>query len=169
MKVLVVYASKSGCTTSVAERIAEQLSKAGATVDVAAAEKAGSAADYDAVVVGSGVRAGQWHQAARTWVAQNADALKTRPVAFYTCGMMITQGAEKTDEVRAYTDALIAETGVEPIDIGLFPGWFEPKEFSLPERTILKLMKTPQGDFRDWDAIDAWSERIAPVLEGSTR
>lgn len=164
MKVLVVYGTKSGCTTGVAEEIGKTLSGRGASVDVVPAETAGHPGDYDAVVVGSGVRAGTWHEPVRTWVKSNADALKGRPVAFYTCGMMITQGAEKADEVRAYTDALVAEAGVEPVDIGLFAGWFEPKEFSFAERTILKLMKTPQGDFRDLPAIAEWTHDAAPKL-----
>ena len=164
MKVLVVYGTKSGCTTGVAEQIGKTLAERGATVDVAPAEKAGDPASYDAVIVGSGVRAGTWHEPVRSWVATNADALRTRPVAFYTCGMMVTQGAEKTDEVRAYTDALIAETGLEPVDIGLFAGWFEPKEFSFAERTIMKLMKTPQGDFRDLSAVSEWTRNTAGMM-----
>ena len=164
MKVLVVYGTKSGCTTGIAEQIGKTLAETGATVEVMPAEKAGDPGAYHAVVVGSGVRAGAWHEPVRTWVTANADALKARPVAFYTCGMMITQGAEKIDEVHAYTDALLAESGLEPVDIGLFAGWFEPKEFSFAERTILKLMKTPQGDFRDLPAIDKWTRGIAEKL-----
>lgn len=164
MKVLVVYGTKSGCTSGVAERIGRTLAAKGATVEVAPAQSAGDPGSFDAVVVGSGVRAGQWHEAVRTWVAQNAASLKSRPVAFYTCGMMVTQGAEKVDEVRGYTDSIISETGIEPVDIGVFAGWFEPKQFSFAERAIMKLMKTPQGDFREWDAIESWSGGIAPQL-----
>jgi menaquinone-dependent protoporphyrinogen oxidase len=70
----------------------------------------------------------------------------------------------KADDVRAYTDALLAETGVTPVEYGLFAGWNEPKQFSFVERTILKLMKAPQGDFRDWDAIDAWASDAADTM-----
>ncbi len=162
-KILVVYATKSGCTTGVAEKIAETLTAAGAQVDVAAAKEAGPAAGYDAVVVGSGVRAGQWHAAARTWVADNAEALKAVPVAFYTCGLAITD-PEKADEVYAYTKPLVEQTGVEPVAVGLFAGWNEPDAFPFAERLILKLMKAPQGDFRDLGAVAAWAQQVAPEL-----
>ncbi len=76
---------------------------------------------------------------------------------------MITQEG-KAEEVRAYTDPIVAATGIAPVDVGLFAGSFKPKEFSFAERTILKLMKTPEGDFRDWDAIDAWADEIIPAL-----
>jgi menaquinone-dependent protoporphyrinogen oxidase len=164
MKALVVYGTKSGCTTGIAEQIGRTLAEGGSTVDVVPAEKAGDPAGYDAVLVGSGVRVGKWHESVRSWVSGHADSLSSVPVAFFTCGMMITQGEEKVDEVRAYTDTLISETGLKPVDIGLFAGWFEPKEFSLAERTILKLMKTPQGDFRDLAAVSDWTRDASDKL-----
>ncbi len=101
-KVLVVYATKSGCTTDIAKKIGDTLAENGASVDVVPAEKAGGVAGYDAVVVGSGVRMGQWHSSARSWVTANADALKGLPVAFFTCNLTLAQEPEKVDEVRAY-------------------------------------------------------------------
>lgn len=163
-KVLVVYGTKSGCTKGVAERIGETLSARGANVEVVTAESLEDPTGFDAIVVGSGVRAGTWHPAAREWVGANADVLKKLPVAFFTCGLVITQGHDKESEVRAYTDALIAETGIEPISIGVFAGWNEPKEFSFLERSVMKLMKAPQGDFRDPAEIAEWAEGIAPRL-----
>jgi menaquinone-dependent protoporphyrinogen oxidase len=77
--------------------------------------------------------------------------------------MMITD-TSKAEEVRAYTDPILAAAGIKPVDVGLFAGWYEPAKFGFAERTILKLMKTPQGDFRDWAAIDAWAEKICPNL-----
>ena len=162
-KVLIVYATGTGCTAGIAERIGETLTAAGSTVEVASAKDALTAVGYDAVLLGSGVRAGSWHKAAKEWVAANADALKAIPVAFFTVCLTMAD-AEKADKVRVYTDALIAETGVEPVDVGLFAGWNEPKEFPFVERTILKLMKAPTGDFRDWDAIDAWTTEVAGKL-----
>ena len=163
-KVLVVYGTKSGCTAGVAERIGSALATAGVSVDVAPAEEKPDPAGYDGVIVGSGIRVGQWHAATKEWVAENADALKVRPTALYTVCLTIATEPEKADEVRAYTDPILAESGIEPIDIGLFGGWFEPKRFSFVERTVLKAMKAPQGDHRDWDAIDAWVAGIAPKL-----
>ena len=163
-RVLVVYATKSGCTEGIADRIAQTLGDAGATVEVLAAEDAGDPAGFDAVVVGSGVRAGQWHQSARSWVETHAKSLGEVPVAFFTCGLTMAEGPEKAGEVRAYTDPILEATGIEPVDIGLFAGWFEPRRFSFAERTILKMMKSPQGDLRDWDAIESWASAMGTRL-----
>lgn len=164
MKVLVVYGTKSGCTEGIADRIAQALQDAGVMVDVRPAESSPDPAGYFAVVVGSGIRAGRWHASARDWVVRYAEHLKTVPIAFFTCGLTTAQAPEKADEVRACTDSLIEETGVKPVDVGVFAGWHEPKAFPLIERTVLKLMKAPEGDFRDFDAIAAWARETAPRL-----
>lgn len=163
-KALVVYGTGSGCTAGVAERIGRAIADGGTTVDVVAAKDAPSPSGYDAVFIGSGVRAGNWHQAVKDYVTTNASALKERKVAFYTVCLTLATDPAKADDVRAYTDALVAETGVEPIDTGLLAGWNDPKRFSFIERTIMRLMRAPEGDFRDWVAIDAWAKATAPKL-----
>jgi menaquinone-dependent protoporphyrinogen oxidase len=163
-KILVAYATKTGCTAGIAEKIGETLAATGATVDVKSVKDRPDPAGYDAVLVGSGARMGKWHGSASKWVQANAPALKGEPVAFYTACLTMAREPDKADEVRAYTDPVIEESGVEPVDVGLFAGWFEPDKFGVAGRTVLKRMDTPTGDFRDWDAIAAWTEDVAPKL-----
>lgn len=163
-RVLVVYGTKTGCTAGIADQIGRTLAEVGASVDVKPVEDTPDASGYDAVVVGSGVRAGSWHGAVKTWVASSAEALKERPTAFFTACLTMAAEPEKADEVRAYTDPLVTETGVTPVDLGLFAGVNEPKKFSLPERLIMKAMKAPQGDFRDMDAVAEWTRGVAGKL-----
>ncbi|MCK8115091.1 flavodoxin domain-containing protein [Anaerosoma tenue] len=159
--VLVVYGTKTGCTAGIAEQIGAILVEAGLTADVHSVEKAPGPSGYRAVIVGSGVRAGSWHGAVKEWVTAHAEALTSRPVAMFTACLTIASDPDKADEVRAYTDPLLAETGITPIDIGLFAGMNEPKAFSLPERLIMKAMKAPQGDFRDYEAVAEWTRGVA--------
>ena len=163
-KVLVVYGTRTGCTAGVASKIAETLSAKGATVDVKSAADKPDPSAYDAVVVGSGIRMSNWHAPVKEWVAANADALKARPTAFFTACLTMATNPEKVDEVRAYTDPLTSETGVKPVDLGLFAGMNVAKKFSLPERLVMKMMKAPEGDFRDLAAVAAWAESAAPKL-----
>jgi menaquinone-dependent protoporphyrinogen oxidase len=163
-KVLVVYGTGSGCTIGVAQQIGKTLTDRGCTVEVMSATEAPAPVGYDAVVVGSGVRAGNWHGPVKGWVCDNAPALKEMPVVFFTACLTMAADPSKRDEVRAYTDPIIKESGVKPVDIGLFAGWNEPKKFNFIERTILKMMKSPEGDFRDFGAIGAWAAETAPKL-----
>ncbi len=166
-KVLVVYGTKSGCTAGIAEQVGATLAEAGATAEVVPAQDKPDPAAYDAVVVGSGIRVGRWHGAAKEWVLSNATALKTRPVALFTCCLTVatdSEDAAKMDEVRAYTDSMIEESGITPIGLGLFAGWNQPKSFTLPERLIMKAMKAPVGDFRDPAAVAEWTRGVAGKL-----
>lgn len=163
-RALVVYGTKSGCTKGIAEAIGEGLRRAGAEADVIAAEEKPDPSGYDAVIVGSGIRAGLWHASAKQWLVGHAEALKARPFALFTACLTMHSNPEKADEARGYTDLLLKETGLEPVDIGLFPGMYLPKEFSLPERLVMKAMKAPEGDFRDPQAAARWAAEIAPRL-----
>ncbi len=51
--------------------------------------------------------------------------------------------------------------GYDAVVVGLFAGMNEPKRFSLPERLILKAVKAPQGDFRDYEAVSVWARAYA--------
>jgi menaquinone-dependent protoporphyrinogen oxidase len=163
-RVLLVYGTKTGCTREIAERIGERLRLDGATAEVFSADEAPTPEGYNAVVVGSGVRMSQWHAPVRNWVATNAEALRTIPVASYTACLTIVSEPEKVDEMRSWSKAVEDAAGLTVVDSGLFAGWFEPKQFGFLERTILKGMKSPQGDFRDFAAIDAWTDSVAPKL-----
>ncbi|MDP2234477.1 MAG: flavodoxin domain-containing protein [Actinomycetota bacterium] len=163
-KVLVVYGTKTGCTAGIAEQIGKTLAENGVEVDVTPASDKPDPSAYDAIVVGSGVRASNWHGAVKEWVKTNASTLKSKPTAFFTTCLTMGAQPEKADEVRAYTDPLIAESGVTPVEIGLFAGMNELAKFSLPERLIMKAMKAPQGDFRDLEAVAAWTRGVVGKL-----
>ncbi len=163
-KVLIVYGTKTGCTKGVAEEIGKTMTALGATADVVAAVDEVDVAGYDAFVVGSGVRAGSWHGSVKKWVAENAETLKSVPTAFFTTCLTMGTEPEKAPEVRSYTDKLIEDTGVRPVDIGLFAGMNDPSAFNLPERLVLKAIKAPQGDFRDYEAVAAWSQEVTGKL-----
>ena len=88
-KALVVYGTKSGCTKGIAEAIGDGLRLAGADADVFAADERPDPSAYDAVIVGSGIRAGMWHASAKQWLVGHAEALKTRPLALFALAAAI--------------------------------------------------------------------------------
>jgi hypothetical protein len=40
-------------------------------------------------------------------------------------------------------------------------------KLALPVRLMMKTMKSPEGDYRDWDAIRAWVGHIRSALLGT--
>jgi menaquinone-dependent protoporphyrinogen oxidase len=70
-------------------------------------------------------------------------------------------GRKKVEEVSA---------GIQPRDHRVFFGAFDPNDppRAMSER-IVRMMPAarnilPPGDFRDWDAIEAWAREIASAL-----
>jgi len=55
-------------------------------------------------------------------------------------------------------------TSTKAIGHHVFAGALNVRELSLVERIILKGVKAPTGDFRDWGEIDSWGTTIARHL-----
>jgi menaquinone-dependent protoporphyrinogen oxidase len=52
----------------------------------------------------------------------------------------------------------------EPASIGLFAGKMDFNKLSWVDRSIAKMVKSPEGDFRNWGAIHAWANELPPAL-----
>jgi menaquinone-dependent protoporphyrinogen oxidase len=46
---------------------------------------------------------------------------------------------------------------IKPISIGTFAGALDYQNLSWLNKKIMKSKGSPEGDFRDWDAIRAWA------------
>jgi menaquinone-dependent protoporphyrinogen oxidase len=171
MKILVTYATAAGSTGEVAEAVAKALREGGTTVDVRRAKGTTDLSGYDAVVLGSGVRAGRTYAEAGQFLATHQSALQQMPVAgFVVC--LAARDSAVTDvdvpgcpEAEGYLDAMFAQAGVEPVSKGLFAGSVDYAKLPRLLGWILKgLKKEPGGDYRDWAAIEAWASRLAQAL-----
>lgn len=154
MKILVTAASKHGSTQAIAEAIGEELRHAGHVVDVVDAAQASGVVGYDAAVIGSAIYAGSWMKEAREFVAQNQSALLQMPVWLFSSGPL---GAEDPQPQADPTQLpeLLAQTNARGHRI--FVGSLQKEDLNFGEKLIVKAVKAPYGDFRDWDAIRAWA------------
>jgi menaquinone-dependent protoporphyrinogen oxidase len=102
-------------------------------------------------------------------VQAHQDALRARPVAYFVACLSMKENTEKQRaEVRGYMEKVKeAAPQVEPVDIGMFGGAMSYDKLGLPIRLMMKAMKAPEGDFRDWDAIHAWLAEVKPKLTGA--
>lgn len=168
-KVLVTYASKYGSTGGVADAIGKELCSKGMAVDVMLIKNVRDVSSYQAVVIGSAIYMGKWMSEALDFIKKNKDSLRQVPVAYFLVCMNLSRPTqEKQAEVLSYMDAVVkAVPEIKPVGMGTFAGALDYKNLSWLNKKILKSKGTPEGDFRDWNAIRSWTRN--PVLAKFTR
>lgn len=160
-KVLVAYASKCGSTGEVAQAIGATLCANGATVDVRRIEDVVDVAGYDAFVIGSAIRMGNWLPQAKNFVETNVTRLRSAHTAFFTVHMLNTDDSEASKAARSAYVAPVHAL-LEPQSEAFFAGKLDMSKMSFLDRMISRMMKAKDEDRRDWRAIAAWAEQLLP-------
>jgi menaquinone-dependent protoporphyrinogen oxidase len=162
MRILVSAASKHWSTWEIATRIAEAL-RAGlpgdAVVDVRPAAEVDDVTSYDAVVLGSAVYMGRWLEDAHHATAQIV-ACPPRPVWLFSSGPIGDPPKPHEEPV----DARDAFKATNARGHRVFAGRLDRHRLGFGEKAVVLALRVADGDFRDWDAIDAWSAQIAEEL-----
>jgi len=164
--VLVAYATKYGATAEIADKIGQVLRQAGLRADVLPADRAGDLAPYKAIVLGSAVYVGQWRKEAARFLRANEKKLAGRPVWLFSSGP--TGKGDPAQLIKGWRLPQALQPIAERIhtrDMAVFHGVLDPKKLNLLEKWMVKNVKAPLGDFRDWDVITAWAAAIADALK----
>ena len=174
MKVLVAYASRHGSTRGIAERITERLRADGLEATLQSAAEVRDIAGYEAVVVGSAAYMLRWLADATRFVERNRAELSARPVWLFSSGPVGTDTVDK--QGRPVLEAMIPRdwpklrAAVHPRGERVFFGAWDPDQppVGIAERFVHLMPAAkaamPNGDWRDWPAIDAWADEIAAAL-----
>lgn len=161
-KILVAYGSKAGSTAEVAEAIGEEMRAAGAEVTVQAVESVQEIAAFDAVVLGSAVRAFNLLGVTRRFLRRHKKALQQVPVAYFlVCLTMSEETPENIQRAQGFAKPMLKVK--EPVSMGLFGGCMDPEKLT---GFAAKMMQSQAyADFRDWDAIRAWARETFQKLK----
>lgn len=171
MRVVVAYASMLGATRGIAERIADTLNAHGIEADLAPVDGVDEPVRYDAFIIGSAVHAGHWLKPAAEFIRLHEALLRDRPVWLFSSGPIgekyVNLEQPPPKEVRE-VERLIA-----PREHRVFSGAFDRQtadldHLPLVQRTVARAF-LPEGDFRDWPAIEAWAYSIARQLGAGRR
>ena len=161
MTVLVAYASKHGSTQGIAERISEKLQQLGKVTDVRSVDSVSDPGIYEAFVIGSAIYYGSWMKEATEWIHRNQSILSNRPVWLFSSGPLGTEVRDSEQQPKEIADF---QKTINPRDHQVFFGSLDHNKLSFTERMVLKAVRAHEGDYRDWEAIDAWAESIARNL-----
>ena len=160
MKILVTVASKHGGTDQIGEAIAATLTDEGHVVERLSPPMVMDLEPYDVVILGSGVYAGHWIEAAKAFAHRHAQALRARQVWLFSSGPLGEQLKPAGDPVDV--EQLMAL--LEPRGHRVFPGTLQREHLGFAERAIVGMVHAPYGDFRQWDEIAGWAREIATAL-----
>lgn len=169
-KILVAYASFCGTTGEVAEAIGRTLCQQGAKVEVRLLKNVSDVSSYDGAIVGSSVRSASWLPEAIEFVEKQKEKLKRIPVAYFlTCLALFKDTVESRRVARSYLNPVLKGVpAVQPVDQGLFAGVLDYGRLNMIYRMIMKSkMKeqgVPEGDFRNWEAIQAWAKGLGSTF-----
>ncbi len=168
--ILVAYASKYGSTQEVAEAIAAELRKEGATVTLERAQAVKTLEGYRAIVLGAPIYIGALHKDALNFLRQHRQELEKRPIAVFALGPTHDDEQER-QESRAMLDKELAKfPWLTTVTVEMFGGKYDPHKLRFPDSLIATLPASPlhgapAGDVRDWGAIRAWAKSLVAKLQ----
>lgn len=170
MRVLVIYATRLGSTREIAQRIAHRFRMIDIEAEAIGADDRALAIalpDRDGYVIGSAIYAGHWLAPAVELVRRYQTSLASRPVWLFSSGPVgetaVTNDAADPKELAGLWAA------VRPRDHRVFAGALDRSALAdanlgRVERFVAERF-VPEGDFRDWPAIDAWVDDIAHEID----
>lgn len=163
-RVLVSAGSKHGATAEIAHRIAIRLEETGCDVTSCPPSEARDVGDFDAIVLGSAVYAGHWTADTKDLARAIGRIEMKPPVWLFSSGPVGDPPKPEEEPV----DVSEIRTATDAREHHVFSGKIDKSKLGFGEKAIIMALKVPEGDFRDWDAIDRWASRIAEQLTRET-
>ncbi len=175
-KALIVYGTRYGAAASTAEEIANIFRQQGLAARVVNAkeEKISSIADYDMVVVGSGILINKWTSEPEGFLKKFQKELTNKKLAlFVCCGSASSDQPNVVAEAKSkYLEEKAVKLNLHPVALGLFGGvynynkepWWAKKAMEMDRPRVQAAFKeTAPGiyDTRDWNAIRTWAKELA--------
>ncbi len=180
MKTLLVYGTRYGATEGTSEEIAQVLHAEGFDVRVVnlKEEKIKDIAQYDLIIVGSGLQMGKWTGEAEDFLKRFQKELPQKKLAIFASTMKsVAQREGKQDdlakEYKMSLEDIVAKYDLHPVAEGFFGGILDYNKMNFIFRRTLGFLKpqlekdgfkqTLPGvyELRDWEEIRGWAKELA--------
>jgi menaquinone-dependent protoporphyrinogen oxidase len=170
--ILILYSSVDGHTVSICRRIAERAEGHGHDVTLSSMDSGdgGDPAGFDRVVIGASIRYGKHRPNVLAFVERHAETLSSRPGAFFTVNLVARKPNRNTPDTNPYLKKFLQRVSWKPQATAVFAGKLNYALYGFLDtqmiRLIMWLTKGPTNrdavvDFTDWDAVDAFADRLS--------
>ncbi|MDD1776480.1 MAG: flavodoxin domain-containing protein [Candidatus Methanomethylicus sp.] len=186
MKALICYGTRYGATKGTSEEIAKILLEENFDVKVVNAqeEKIKDVAEYDLVVVGSGVACGRWINESEDFLKKFRKDLENKKLALFVSSVGPIYAKEGNIEEVAKMrkiglDDRVMKYGLKPVSLGFFGGIIDFNRMGFLTRKGMEVAFKPllqkhgfkesapdAYDLRDWDEIRNWAKELAKKARG---
>jgi menaquinone-dependent protoporphyrinogen oxidase len=175
MKILVSYASGYGATAEVAKTIAHRLQE-NHEVDLVPSNKVRDLEQYDAIVIGSSLRAGRWLGTMNKFLRRYREQLIEKPLAIFTVCLEARTMDGSRRVLQEHMPRLMKPfTALAPVACEAFGGVLDFDRYNFAVRTIMRNMMAKEGmptsgfkDYRDWESIHEWADGLVGLFSGKT-
>lgn len=156
-RIIVTYATRAGSTAEIAAAIGKVLSERGFSVDVKPLKDLPDLNGYQAAIIGSAIRMGNWLPEAVEFVKTNQQGLNQMPVSLFTVHMLNTGEDETSRSARlAYLNAV--RPMLSSAEEVFFSGKMDFSRLSFMDRLVAKMVKAVESDQREWEKIRQWAQ-----------
>lgn len=119
--------------------------------------------DYDNVIIGSGIKYGEWTENAKKYLANEFGSKK---VAVFVSSIY---AGEKEHHDLAYqkylVDVISEHPNLKPVSMAVFGGRIPKEEIpNIAPGSLLIRLPEHQYDNRDWDKIEAWANELGKIF-----
>jgi menaquinone-dependent protoporphyrinogen oxidase len=177
--VLIVYSTKEGHTEKIVERMRETLMAGGHDVRTAhvVRDSVGIDHDVDAVIVGGPIHKGRHADELVEFARRNRERLNSLSAGFFTvCLSAVESTPESQAATEGYLNAFVAESGWHPENVAVFAGSLAWTHYDFFTTLVMRLIarhygmperfdRTQDYDYTDYDAVQAFAEKIASRVE----
>jgi menaquinone-dependent protoporphyrinogen IX oxidase len=185
-KVLILYGTRYGSTEGISERIEKILKENEIEVLVVDLKRPPkdnthlAFEEYNGILMGTGIRAGQWTKDAKKFASKNKDELNSFEGKL---GFFVSSGyaavPEQYEKIKTkYTKDALNKLGVEKLDFyeafGGLMDLSDSSRMSWVEKKILTLVGSQSGleadsdqeitDLRDWDQIEGFAREFIQLF-----
>lgn len=176
-RLLLVYGGWHGQTQKIAEVVKDEIQTLGHEVEMYSSAMIPYTlplSEFDGVIVGGGVHAGNYPRSLRRWVRRHAKELATKPTAFFSVCLGILQKDQTVDVYEfKIVENFFAKTGWRADQTGLFAGalhftrynWFLKRFMQrLARKAGVETEITRDYEFTNWNDVRSFTIRIVRLV-----